>query len=276
MSSPVFLAENFYNTHQFVDHTVDAEEEPSGYEAWRVATGRRSGLQYWTPSTANSDTYVDATCDRTRTANMLILDRGHNLAGYDIELRASQDDFTTYETILDITVPSVSTPGALTDGVLTEEGAYVKQFDARSYTYWRVFVNAMGAGLQPQIVGLWLGLAWSPDYLEMPSAKDADDLIVEETVSESGWVGRGPATQRRSDTIKLKLSSYDEYDEARYHIQGLFGAGYPMWIFHHDDQADQGLCAIRQSGSHLGFARQADWGYEQVQFSYIEHEPKTR
>jgi len=206
---------------------------------------------------------------------MLIID-GHNLAGYDYELRASQDAFTTTETILNGTIPSVSAPGSVDDGVLTEDGTFVKRFDLGAFTYWRPFINAMGADLLPVITGLWLGLSWSPDYLEMPSARDADDLIVEETESAVGWLGRGPATQRRSDTIRLKLSSFTEHDQARYHIQGLFGAGYPMWFFPHDTQADQGMCVIRPSGSHLGFSRQTDWGYEQVSFAYQEHEGATR
>ena len=273
MSRPVFLSENLFNERQFPDHTIDAEEEPTGYEAWRVATGRRSGIHWWEPTTANSDTYIDVTCDRVRAADLLVIDRGHNLANYDFEIRGSQDDFTTYETVLDTTIPAVSTPGTLDDGVLTEEGVYIRRVDLRGYKYWRPFIPAMGAGLKPKIVGLYLGLSYSPEHLDMPLGVDADTMIVAETQSEAGWLGRGSVTQRREDTINLRLSNFTEYDQARYHIQGLYGAGFPMWYIPDDEQADQAMCIVRPAGGSLGFYRRTDYGYAQASFAYLEHEP---
>lgn len=273
MGSPVFLVENFFNVHQFPDHAVSAEEEPTGTEGWRVGTGRRDqSLNKWTPNTANSDTYLDVECDRVRAADMLVMD-GHNLAGYDFELRGSQDDLITHETILDVTIPAVCAPGRLDDGVLTEEGVYVRRFDLRAYKYWRPFFPAMGAGLKPEIAGLWLGLSYSPEYLNRPADVETTDLHAAETISEAGWLGRGSAVRGQAGTINLELSDFMEYDIARLHLNGLFARGFPMWVLRNDEQADQAFCVVRPGGTRFGFNLGQQWSYESAQIPYIEHEP---
>ena len=277
MGSPVFLVENFFSAGtlgQFPDHVVSAEEEPVGNEAWRVATGRRDAdLNKWTASTANSDSYLNVVCDRTRAANTLILD-GHNLAGYGFELRGSQDNWTTYETILDVTIPSVSAPGDIDDaaGVLTEEGAWVVRFDARAYTYWRVFSNAMGADLLPEIAWAVLGMSYSPDYVDKPVDVETTDLFAGESVSEDGWLGRGDATRAQAGTINITLSSFIEYDLARYHLNGLFAKGYPMWYLQDEAQAERAFAVVRPK-ARFGFKYDQQWGYERANIPYIEHQP---
>lgn len=272
MGSPLFLVENFFNVHQFPDHVIDAEEEPTGYEAWRLGTGRRTpALNKWKSTTANSDTYVDVECDRVRSANVLIID-GHNLAGYDIELRGSMDDHTTDETILDVTIPSVSMPGTLDDGVLTEEGVYARRFDTRSYLYWRPFVDAMGAGLIPEIAGIYLGLAYAPEYLDYPLSRGEHDLFAAEVVSEAGYLGRGIRSQRPGGTRNWRLSGWSEYDLARYHIEHLYGRGYPMWMVDDDEQADRCIPVVRPGNQKVGFVEDRQWPYGRISLPYIEHE----
>jgi hypothetical protein len=272
--NPVFLVDNLLNAEsQYRGHTVAGEEEPVGNEAWRVADGRRSRGDYWTPTTANSDTYVEVDCDRVRGADTLVLDA--NLAGYDIELRGSCDDWTTYESVLDLTIPSVSAPGALDSalGVLTEDGVWAIAFDLRAYAYWRIFVDAMGAGLKPQIYGAWLGKSYQPDYFNLPWAEEPDELLFGEVVSEAGWRGTTKATQRRGGQITLQLSDYAEYELARFHLQSLYGSGQPMWIFFDDQQADRGVLAERPQGD-LGFRFGPDWAYRQAQINWVEREPR--
>jgi hypothetical protein len=237
-----FLAENLMSKVQFPDHTVAAEEEPTGNEAWRVATGRRSGIKYATATTANSEWWIGVTFDRLRAFDMIVIDRGHNLAGYAMDFRISSDSFSTYETVFDITMPAVSSPGSLSNGlgVLTEEGAWVKSFDVRASLEARLYIDAMGAGLKPQIPGLYFGKSISVPYLDKPWSEDMDTMFVSEATLESGWTGRGPITQRRGGTITLKASSFDNYDdELRYHFQGRFGSGAPMWIALDEDQGDR-------------------------------------
>ncbi len=276
---PIFLVENFYSKLQFPDHTISAEEEATDNEAFRVANGRRSARDKWAPTTLNSASYVDAACDRIRAADCIALDRGHNLAGYDIELRGSnQAAFTTYESVLDLTLPTYTAPGDIDDalGVRTEEGAWIKRFDMRAYKYWRLYVDAMGAGLKPNVVGLWLGLSFSPQYLDMPWNEDGADLVVKQAASESGWLGRGVANKVRSGTITLALSSFQEYDtKARYHLQGLYGEGFPMWIVFDEAQADRAVLAeLPAGGLHFDLAG-GTHGYRVGQIAWREREAAT-
>lgn len=276
--NPVFCVENFYNVLQFPGlHTISAEEEATDHEALRVGDGRREAGDYWTSTTLNSDTYNDAACDRPRAADYIAIDRGHNLAGYDIELRGSmQSDFSTYETIIDITLPSASGPGDIDDtlGVRTEEGAWIKRFDRRVYRYWRTFIPAMGASLKPEVVGLYLGGSYSPDYFDKPWNEDGADLLVQEAINQHGWSGRGPANKMRAGTIQLSLSSFDEYDaKARYHLQGLYNEGFPMWIVFDEKQADRAVLAEMPPGR-LGFMLEPGWGFRRAQLNWREREPK--
>ena len=277
--NPVMAVENFCSAGvgwQFPDHTITANEEATGSEVERVADGRRGAADKWTPTTANSAAYVNVACDRTRAANFIALDRGHNLAGYDLELRGSQQSaFTTYETVLDITLPSATAAGNIDDalGVRTEEGAWFKRFDLNTYQYWRVHIPAMGASLKPEIVGLWLGLCYAPDYFDKPWGEDGAELIHQETQSPSGWAGRGVANKQRSGVVQLSLSTFEEYDhEARYHVQGLYGEGFPMWIAFDETQADRAVLAELPLGR-LAFSLTGTWGYRSAAIPWREREP---
>jgi hypothetical protein len=107
------------------------------------------------------------------------------------------------ETVVSITLPAASAPGSLDDtlGVRTEEGAWVKRFSLRAAKYWRWYVPAMGVGLKPQVVGLYLGLAFAPNYFNRPLDDDGDVLVVTESQSELGWIGRGPQGRQRQGVI---------------------------------------------------------------------------
>ncbi len=166
MGAPLILSENLFSVQQFPSHVISATEEPSGNEAQNVADGRRESTS-WTMTTANTDGAVKTACDRVRGANVLIIDRNDNLPGYPIKLQVSQDDFTTTEDAVDITLPSASSPLPLDNatGVRLEDGSWAILFDFRAAAYWRVFVPQMGAGLKPVITGLYLGLAYEPGDL---------------------------------------------------------------------------------------------------------------
>jgi hypothetical protein len=276
MATPAVLVENLFSTIQFPSHVVAAEEAASGYEAFRVANGRRSVADYWTPTTADSDTWIKATCNTVRAANGFALDRGHNLAGYTVALQVSNDDFTTYETAFSGVLPSVSAPGAFGDalGVRTEEGAWLHRFDLRAGYYWRLFVPAMGASLLPRVVGLWVGLILDLEYLDRPYQDDQDDLVMAGVESDMGWTGTGRVTQRRAGELRIALHSYADYDLVRYHLQGHYGARRPTWIVHNQDQADQAVLGIRPEGE-LGFGYDRDWGYRRGVLRYVEHEPRA-
>ena len=274
MAKPVMLAENLFSDTQFTGHTITAESTVTGFEVWKVATGRRSPTEFWKSDTDNQSTWIKVACDKVRAANMIVLDRGHNLKGESFTLECSNDDFTTTETILSaITLPSVSAPGDVGEGlgVRTEEGAWVKRFPLRAAKYWRVTVPAMGASQRPNIVGLWLGLSWESRVFDLPWSDEASQSGGNVSISPSGWEG-GQLAERRTGTIGLRMDNAYEYDQARYHIQGLFAAREPMWLIYDGGQADRTILVTRPPGR-LGFEfPSGDWLDRRGSFQWSEHE----
>jgi hypothetical protein len=284
MGQPCFLVENFFNRRMFPNHLGTGtngsfgDEETVGAEAFRIADGRRWPGDRWMPLTANAQHTLTVQCDRSRGANMVALDRGHNLAGKEILLRCSNDGGTTWEICFDVVLPAVVGPGTLDDliGCRTEEGAWLIRFLGREAPLWQLVIPAMGAGLLPQIVGLWLGQGWAPqDGLRFPVAPDQTQFLVDETVSEAGARGRNAAGLVRMDTLNFKAGAQGlfDYELGRYHIQGLFGAGRPMWILYDDEQTHNAVLGIRPGNASLGFQRSADWFYPQASVAWVEHEP---
>ncbi len=283
MGQGLFLADNVFNGgfpgSQYPDHVITAEEEATDHEWWRVSNGRRSPTDYWTSTTANSensDTWIKVKCNRARGANMVVIDAGHNLAGETVKIEGSDDNFTTIDTIHNDVMPSVSSPGNIdnTLGIVTEEGAWLRRFPLRAHLYYRAFIPAMGANLTPEIVGLWLGLAWETEVAWPPVAENQMELAGQESLSPDLWRGRTGLAIGRTDVMTLKLPSFFAYDQARFHIEGLFAANHPTWILYNTDQADRAVLA----GPRLGrigfrFGSPTDWGYQQIGLDWVEHEP---
>lgn len=278
MPTTVFAVENLLSVAQFPSHVVAAEEAASGYEAFRVANGRRSGQDYWTPTTSNSDTWLKVTCDQVRAADFVALDRGHNLAGYTVRIDVSDDDFTTYQTAFSGVLPAATAPGSLDDalGVRTEEGAWLKRFDLRSGKYWRLFVPAMGSSLKPQVVGLWLGKSWElARGLTLPVVPRGADIVAELIESAAGWQGRGRATPRQAGTLSYRCASEIEGELAEYHLDGQFGLYRPAWLVHDTRRADRARLVIRTQ-ERLGGQYGEDWTDKLAyQVAYVEHEAQA-
>jgi len=278
MDRPVFFGDNVFSRTQYPLHVITADEEPVGHEAALVANGRRHGLNFATSTTANDPWFLKAVFDQVRGADMVALDRGHNLAGKQIKLEFSDDDWATpAQVAVDCFIPANPGAGSLDDanGVVTEEGAWLKRFPFRSGAACRLYVPAMGAGLRPQVVGLWVGVSYSPEHLFRPSAPDNDFLLVEETVFPSGWRSHGRAAYPRQGAIRLKMADYFAYELARYHLQFVFGRNRPTWIVHDEDQADRAVLADRVANSELGLVKESgsNWSHPQGLIAWSEREP---
>lgn len=275
MGRPVILAQNLFNEIQNPGHVVTANEEDTNRQGWRVATGRRAAADAWLPTTLNNAAWVKANCGAERAANMVVLDRGHNLGGYQITLQVSSDD-ATWTDVLDLTVPAVPSTGALDDGlgVVTGEGAWLRRFPLVSGPYWRLYVPAMGAGLRPQVVGLWLGLAWAPTrHLGFPVDDVGDDVVVQIHESDTGWQGAGRVTARRSGTMRVALDSDAEWDALRPHLEE-FAVRRPTWLLHDDEDAAEAVLAIRPEQARLGFGYADDWiNKRRGELAWVEWEP---
>ena len=268
---------------QFPDHVISAEEEPAGYEAWRVGDGRRSRTppDYATASTANSAWWLRSVFDRQRAFNFIAIDRGHNLAGKTFELHVTSDatDFSgTYETIMDITMPSVMVPNAHIDngsGVRTEEGAWLKRFPLRVGSAVELAIDAMGTGLVPEVVGLWVGLAVEL-RARWPWDDDGSELVSVRMESESGWIGRGRRTRRRRGEIVTRLQTFEQYDELiRYPIASLFADGVPMWIVPDIAQTEKAVLALHAGDTFTMPETETGLWRGDTPIAWIEHAPKS-
>lgn len=284
MGRTVLFVENFYSQPQFPGgiHLVDADEEPAGHEARRVATGRRSPINnYATATTANDAWWVRVQCNRIRAANMVALDRGHNLAGKAVQLQGS-DDGVNWTTVVDVSaLPDVAGPGTLDAplvptlgvwGVRTEEGAWLCRFPDKAFSAWRLNVSAMGASLKPQIVGLYLGQALEVD-LNRPVAYNRHELVGETRESDLGWQAMGRQVPRRSGVLHLRPPNAFTYPQVRYNIEGHYGRRRPMWIVPDTEQPEFSFLAVLPDPRVIGFERGASWLFEAGDIPYVEHEP---
>ncbi len=197
-----------------------------------------------------------------------------------INLFGSQDNFATQVTVLSVTVPTaggqiagvVSGGSVVGGGATTEEGACLITFPAAGHTYWRFDVPAMGAGLQPNVVGLWVGMAYQPTALYRPYGRHPTEFRAAEVVSPISWRGRGPRGFARMTTFNLRMDTQFEYELARVTLEELFGAGRPMWFVEDQARPQEAGLAIRVLGTQ-GFAEPPNWSNPVGSFTVIEHEP---
>lgn len=274
-----YLIDNLFDTSIYPDHVLDAEEEASGKEVERVADGRRAARDNWEPTTANSETWAEVICNRVRSADLLVIDRESNLAGVGVELRVSQDDFTTYTTAFDVTVPASTVanwPYLAGSPVRTWEGATVIPFDEVAGTYWRLYVDAMGSGIVPRITGLWLGKSWSPAKGPLLAGFDDEsgDLSIPEVVTPALWAGTGRVARRRAPSLSHLVVDEAEWLELRYHVD-LYHRGLPMWVIPEEHSAEKSILArapggaysVPFSGNRLG---------RDLRLSLPEYQPRAR
>lgn len=280
MAGTRILSENFFDVTMFPSHTLTAEEETEGKGVERVGSARRQARDHWTPTTANSETYVQAACDRVRAADTLILDRGHNLGGKTIELRGSfQSSFATYTSVFSVTVPTQVFAGQqLTNKqpVRTEEGAVVVPFALQAYPYWRLVISAMGSGLKPQVVGLWLGASFAPAKEPLkPWDDEGRQLVFSETLSPSLWAASERKAQRKSNEgtpMMVRLADEQEYTKARYHVGSLVWRGHVVWYIPDTDQAERAWLGTAPAGTYgMPFG---DRNARDLVLTLVEHEPR--
>lgn len=276
MGTALLLVDNLFSVAQYPDHTLTAEEEASGFEVEKVQNGRRRADDHWEPTTANSASWIKVQCDRPRAANCLIFDRGHNWDGLTASVEISGDD-STYQTALSsVTVPANPAPGRpdTPDGVHTMEGAWIKTFDLDAALYWRIALGAGGAGVVPQLVGVWLGLALEVDYLDLPSSPNRSSVVVDAQVNQAGWAGSHPTGRPRGGTVDFKVQHFGALGWLRLHLEENFGQpGRPMWIVHDQDAAHLAVLGVRR-GDPFGIEQTQQWVRGMVSIPWREHDPR--
>lgn len=237
MGRALVCADNFFDLGQYSEptwspsggNTISAEEEASGNDAELVGRWRRSGIQYWTPTTANSATWIQVLVNPVRAANFIAIDRGHNLFGIGFQLLLGQSVFN--ETIFDVTMPTTTTQGSVDDpmGVVTNDGAWIKRFPTVAGRGFRLAIDAMGAGLKPQIPGLYLGLAMEMRVPDEPSMDYRPDYQVQQVLTALGQTARSRRQALHSGQLATRLEAPNEIQNASLQFEHLLGDGYPMW-----------------------------------------------
>src|SRR6185312_12357024 len=176
-NQPLILSDNLYENvvlHPAATVYLNAPAtEAVGHQIWRVADNLRD-MTWCTTSASNilAQFRTDLGVGQTAAISILVLDRGHNLAGKAISLNVS-DDGATFTTLF--TVTPLSTPGGLptdTNGCLTPEGVWCKTFSPVTHRAFSLDVPA-SSGFAPIVTGLYLGdLYRFPEYLDAPGDYD--------------------------------------------------------------------------------------------------------
>lgn len=276
---PVFLCDNIFNPVHYPTVTLSANEEAAGFEAEMFSTLRRE--DHWSPTTFNADANLKARHSSPRTFDIICL-WVHNLLGEAYKFQVSDDDFSTIQTVVDITIPTGPGTGSPDDalGVVTEDLMWIKRVPQRSAHDFRHFVPAMGSAQKPELSGI-VGLSYSPAQYDYPYAPSTTVLSVEEHVSDRGVRGRGSITNARHGQITIKNRNDFDYELARFHFEQRWGGWTPspMLIIHDANQAERAVMVDRAGGSMLGFETDSEWpdggeGRNRGRLSFVEHDPK--
>jgi hypothetical protein len=276
MSAPnsVISGGNLLNTKTaFPNSTLVADEEASGHEAYRIATGRRSPYtNYYTAITANAQRTLTLTCDRERAADLFVLDRGHNLLGKELILERSYTaDFSSAIPVFDVVLPTSVATLSLDDafGVVTEEGAWLIRFLKVSAPYWRIRIPALGANVRPKIVGAHLSASFAFDPWR-PTAPDQTEAGGDMAESDAGWQAVAAPWLRRSDTLRIQLQTPFDYELAATAFRH-WDLRRPCWFVPDETYAQTARCIWRPNGV-AGFARDVDWFPHKAAIPAIEFE----
>lgn len=269
-----FLVLNYFNDIQHASHVLSANEQ--SVNAWKVGAARRSPGHFWTPDTANLAAWVKSDAGSSKPADTLVVDRVHNLGGVvDVKLQKSSDNFSLNTVdVVTFTVPTSASGDntTLSAGVRTPEGAYLRSFTSTSERYWRLLVPVMGAGLKPQIGGLWVGPSWAPPTINRPHGEDDHAPLAEASETPWGWEGRTLTTPRRSGEVTIELEDEASYLVADNHIRDQY-VRRPMWMVFDEAKAERALLARWPVGARAGFRYEADWGFRRIVLPYQEYEP---
>jgi hypothetical protein len=268
------LVDNFFNPRVYGSHVLSSNENTDNTPL--IGAARRSTYDAWTPSTLNADAWNKSRNDQQRSADMIVIDRGHTSAGKTVKAQLSDDDFTlSIQDAFNGALPTVTAAGMLTDafGVVTPEGVWLKRFDQRWGHDWRAYYVAMGAGLKPIIPGLWIGQSWSPGLPWRPHSPEKTELVVEETQSDRGHIGRGAATRRKGGVLRFKFGTLLEAEEADWHIQRI-AEGHAFWIIADEDRGDLAFLAV-VTRDVIGTQLDPGYYYPTLDLPFVEWSPNA-
>lgn len=271
----LWLVQNLFDDLQFSDHLLTGSSSPSGAEAYRVATARRSAIDTWAPVSENSTHWVQVDCVIPRPASLLVIDRGSNLgtsaAGFYLEGRYSTG--SSWVTVWGSTEANgMYGPGASTSpyGVQTYEGAIVKEFAPQVFRFWR-FRIPPSTGYAPRVRNLALGLPFEASEPSVSNDWDGTQVNYDSAASPSNWRGTGRVSNTREGAMMYRFTSYGEYLTAKRHLSE-YETGVASWFVPRRGRAEESMCVQIPP---VRFPKPVEPGnlFRSVNLPYREHEP---
>ena len=243
-SAPIILSDNLLeNVAVHATYVVKnfSADDVAGKEVFHVADNLRD-LTSWMPTATNSarTILVDSGSGNTITANMVVLDRGHNLTGFTVTVAAYTD--ATLGTLIGSYSFAIPGSGGLptdANGCVTAEGAWVKEFTALTGRVLAFTMPAMGAGVAPVVTGLYLGTWYRfPEYMNAPFSDDYDTDVVVQTSKLSRGALRVLARRLNFRRIALNIDfESTEYAAFDSQIRPMLRYGQPWWVCFDDSDA---------------------------------------
>src|SRR5450759_3678473 len=247
-------------------------------DRFRVADNLRD-MTSWTRAGANSITQLFVDCLTPVSPNIIIVDRGHNLAGVAVNFQGStvgtEAGFEGAATnIFAATVPA--TPGGLgsdANGCLTPDGVWWKTFTGQSFRAQGLYIPALGAGIAPIIKGIYLGTYYRfPEFLNAPAALDYGTNIkyMRNDLSRGGLRSKSRPLNFDKLPLNVHLDSGD-YTGFDVEVRRLLRYGQPWWFCLDDsDVTGCGLMRLFQSSQDLDYNPQVNPVHREIQLQLEE------
>jgi hypothetical protein len=257
---PLILTDNLFENvvlHPSFALTNSGNDDIAGQEVWRIADNLRDESS-WNPSTLNAARNIIVDCLTVQGPTMVVIDRGHNLAGKIVTIRGATDaTLVTGADLATSTIPAVAggLPGDA-NGCLTTDGVWWKTFAAQNFRAWALKLPAMGAGIAPKVTGLYLGVGYRfPEFLDAPGAYDYRTKVVfqRNEMSKGGVRSTSRPLNFRQLRLQLQMDSaaYPGFDAE---VRRMSNYGAPMWFCLDDTDATlAGECRLFQFASDIEY-----------------------
>jgi hypothetical protein len=249
-NKPLILSHNYYDDGILYPGNLVSNQEGgdvAGSEIWHISDNLRD-VTRWTRSGTNSASHVAMdSASGPVSPDMLIIDRGHNLAGKHINIEASDNAWTTLAVQIGITIPS--TAGGLpsdANGCLTPDGVFWKTFTGGAHTFWRLGIDPLGIGVAPILTGLYLGQSYRfAEYYDAPGAYDyrRNVRVGKNEVSKGNVRVKREVSVWGEVDIRVQLEEVD-FQALRPHVDRLLNNTHPWW-FCLDDSTTEGAGLMR-------------------------------
>lgn len=248
-NTPIILSDNFFDDVVLhPDHIVAQDgTEVEGTEIFCIADNLRD-LTHYSPAETNAQRIIQVNCLSAKQASMVVLDRGHNLAGKTIQIDSSPNG-SAWTNRVNATIPATAS-GLPTDvnGCSTSDAVWWKTFTPVSAAFWRLVIPALGVGITPIVTGLYLGdLYRFPEYLDSPGAYDYRNKY---TALKNDMSQRGVRVKRRiinQAAIDIKISDWEEAEFLTFYTQAarLMFQNHPWWFCLEDTVFTSGSDLLR-------------------------------